>query len=56
MELPSSLDTSSLKFELKDWEKYIGTSPTVDVDVDCAADVSGYLKVGALLFVDLLLF
>ena len=53
VELPASLDTSGLDFVLDGWEKNISPNPVVATNVYCK---SGFLKMGALLLVALLLF
>ena len=54
MELPATLDTSALGFDLDGWDTYVSQNTVLATGVSCLS--SGFLKVGALLFVALLLF
>ena len=51
--LPDTLDTTGLDFTLTGWETYVKPNPTVATNISCK---SGFIKVGALLLVALLLF
>ena len=55
VELPTTVDTSQLDFDFEGWETNVAPYAVLATGVDCVANSSGYLKIGALLLVGLLL-
>ena len=56
VELPTTLNTDLLEFDLNGWDTYVAPNTVVATDVDCTTSFLGYSKVGAILLVALFLF